>query len=582
MNQHLLYRLCAVLLCGISAVCSAADRPNLVLFLADDCTYRDIGCYGGTHWITPAIDALATEGMRFTKCYQAAPMCSPTRHNLYNGMYPVRTGAYPNHTFVEPWVKSMPHYLKDLGYRVGFIGKGHIGPRENYPFEYLGDKAKGSDHIDLSLSAKFLSEAASSDQPFCLVVCSHQPHGPYTVGDRSQFDPKTIPLRSNMIDTPLLREKFVAYLAEVNFMDGQVATLLGQLKANSLEEDSLFVYLSEQGNSFPFSKWTCYEDGVRSAFVARWPGVIQPGTVSDALVEYTDILPTFIAAAGGKIPQQLDGVNLLPIFKDPGRKGKQYAFSMQTTRGVIKGSDYFGIRSVTDGRYRYIYNLSPEAQFSNGTTVARGANHWWGSWLQEAKTDAEAGKIVDKYVNRPPEELYDTQSDPDNMTNLVDDPNHLMRRNEMRQAVLDWMQRCGDKGLETELLAFQRMRQHRVKEAPTIGELIASSSPDQDLQQTKFVPGQSLDAYIDVPADGYYTFHKWKNNKLSTSIKIDGQTVLAKSPAARYGIIGLKKGLHPIQIDADRKGGEQAGDIRWSGPNLLPKPLEDASLRAKK
>ena len=563
---------------GVARI-EAAQRPNLVLFLADDCTYRDIGCYGGTHSITPAIDKMAAEGMRFTKCYQAAPMCSPTRHNLYNGMYPVRTGAYPNHTFAADTVKSMPHYLKRLGYRVALLGKGHIGPRAVYPFEYLGDKPKGADHIDMSVSAKFLSEVSESGEPFCLVVCSHQPHGPYTLGDRSLFDADTVPLRKNMVDTQLTRQEFVEYLAEVNFMDGQVATLLGQLKRNSLDANSLVVFLSEQGNSFPFSKWTCYEDGVKSAFVARWPGVIKPGSVSNALVEYNDILPTFISAAGGEIPDQLDGVSLLPILKNPSYTGKQYAFSMQTTRGVIKGSDYFGIRSVTDGRYRYICNLSPEVKFSNGVTVAKGLNHWWGSWLQKAKSDPEAAKLVNKYLTRPGEELYDLQVDPDNLTNLADDPEHQTLRKRMRQAVLDWMQRCGDKGLETELLAFQRMKQHRLKVAPKIGELAAASTAVGKLRKAMYVPGQALKAYIDVPCDGYYTFYKSNKKKLSTSLLIDNETVLPTDGQSRYGIVGLKRGLLRIEIVAGRSTNEGPGDIRWSGPNRLPKSLGTALLK---
>ena len=111
-------KLFIVILLLVTATCYGLDqstRANLVLFLADDCTYRDIGCYGSSDFKTPAIDQLAADGMRFTKCYQSSAMCSPTRHNLFNGMYPVRTGAYPNHTFVKDSVKSLPHYLQAAG-----------------------------------------------------------------------------------------------------------------------------------------------------------------------------------------------------------------------------------------------------------------------------------------------------------------------------------------------------------------------------------------------------------------------------------------------------------------------------------
>ena len=570
---------CLILILAASsnACALAGQRPNLVLFLADDCTYRDIGCYGSANSITPKLDQLASEGMRFTKCYQAAPMCSPTRHNLYNGMYPVRTGAYPNHTFADETVKSMPHYLKQLGYRVVMIGKSHVGPASVYPFEYLGNKVEGTDYLDMQLSAKFLKEMAASNRPFCLVVCSHQPHGPYTVGDRSLFDPAKLKLQKNMVDTPKFRDKYVQYLAEVNFMDEQVGTLMSQLRENSLDENSLFVYLSEQGSSFPLSKWTCYEDGVRSAFIARWPGKISPGTVSDALVEYNDVLPTFIAAAGGEVPKKLDGVSLLPNFEDPKRMGKQYAFSIQTTRGIIKGSDYFGIRSVTDGRFRYIYNISPEVTFSNGVTVSKGKNHWWGSWLQKAKTDPTAAAIVNLYRSRPKEELYDLQSDPDNLINLANDPRHAERRTRLQKAVLEWMEDCGDMGLETELLALQRIKPRRLNEDPKIGTRMPALQLDSGTENASYKTGTNFSGYIEIPMDGYYTFHKRnKKRALSTSITINEVPVITAKGRSKYGIVGLKAGLHRIEIVADKNGKEESGDIQWSGPNRLAKPLETA------
>jgi uncharacterized sulfatase len=125
---------------GVSFGAAKNTRPNFVFIIADDCTFRDIGCYGGQAY-TPNIDKLASQGMRFTHCFQAAPMCSPTRHNIYTGLYPVKSGAYPNHTFAKDGTKSVVHYLKPLGYRVALSGKKHINPPEVFPFEYSGQFA---------------------------------------------------------------------------------------------------------------------------------------------------------------------------------------------------------------------------------------------------------------------------------------------------------------------------------------------------------------------------------------------------------------------------------------------------------
>ena len=122
----------------IAASSHAAEKPNLVFIIADDCTYLDMGVYGGQAK-TPALDQLASEGMQFSRCFQAAPMCSPTRHNIYTGIYPVKSGAWPNHTRVYPGTKSIAHYLGEAGYRVALSGKTHIGPKASFPFEYSGE-----------------------------------------------------------------------------------------------------------------------------------------------------------------------------------------------------------------------------------------------------------------------------------------------------------------------------------------------------------------------------------------------------------------------------------------------------------
>ena len=289
-----------------------AQKPNIVLLIADDCTYWDIGSYGSKDSKTPNIDRLAREGKRFTQCFQAAPMCSPTRHNLYTGLYPVKTGAYPNHTFAIEGTKSIVHYLKPLGYRVALAGKRHIAPESVFPFEYL----PGKKNPDFRAVEAFLVESKQNIQPFCLFLCSHEPHRPWDKGNKDQFDPATITMPPFMVDTPETREVYTRYLAEINYLDGQVGKALQLLDKHGLRDNTVFIFLSEQGNSLPFAKWTCYEAGVQSAFIARWPGKIKSGSVSDALLEYSDVVPTFIDVAGGSPPPDLDGKSLLPVLLD--------------------------------------------------------------------------------------------------------------------------------------------------------------------------------------------------------------------------------------------------------------------------
>jgi len=424
------------------------SKPNIVVLLADDCSYWDIGCYGSRDSITPTIDKLAADGIRFTQCFQSAPMCSPTRHNLYTGLYPVKTGAYPNHTFAKDGTKSIVHYLKPLGYRVALSGKRHISPESVFPFEYL----PGQKNPDFAQVDEFITDSLKNEQPFCLFLCSNEPHGPWDKGDATLFDPEKIWMPPFMVDTPVTRKNYCDYLAEINYLDGQVKDALSLLDKHRIADNTLFIFLSEQGNSFPFAKWTCFEVGVQSGCIARWPGKIKAGTVSDALIEYSDMVPTFIDVAAGAVPSTLDGDSLLPVMTGEKNAHKEYTFSLHTTRGINNGSDFYGVRSVRSQQFRYIWNLTPEVIFRNAVTIPK--NAWWASWKEKAKTDTHAAEMIKKYQERPMEELYDIKNDRYCMNNLADNPEYQQEKEKLRKELLRWMEECGDKGQETEMEAL--------------------------------------------------------------------------------------------------------------------------------
>lgn len=429
------------------------SQPNIVFILADDATNWDFGSYGSDDAITPNIDKLAEEGLKFNRCYQAAPMCSPTRNNIYTGLYPLNSGAYPNHTFAQEGTKSIVHYLEPLGYRVAFTGKRHIAPVEVFPFEYLCNGG-----LDFNAVEKFLQEVNESGTPFALMINSHEPHLPWNMGDTSLFNPETITLPPNFVDTKETREAYVRYLAEINYLDVEVGKTLELLEKYGFKENTIVVFASEQGSAFPFSKWTLYEAGVKSALIARMPGLIEPGSETDAIVEYTDLLPSFIDLAGGHIPQNLDGKSLVPLFKDQNEEIKKYAYSIQTTRGIGRGSDYYGIRAIVSDKYRYIWNLTPEAEFKNNVNNGgKAGGKWYPSWEEKAEDDPFAQEVITKYRKRPKEELYDVVNDKWCMNNLADNPQYEQIKKELRKELLKWMEECGDKGHETELKAFEHM-----------------------------------------------------------------------------------------------------------------------------
>jgi uncharacterized sulfatase len=436
---------------AVGMLAHAAERPNLLLIIADDCTYRDMEIYGGQAR-TPRLKQLAGDGMRFDRCFQAAPMCSPTRHCLYTGLYPVKSGAYPNHTMAYDWVRSIAHHLQAAGYRTHLSGKTHIQPKAVFPFEYSTGPDSGNP--DPAALERAILASRESGAPFLFIAASHEPHSPWTKGDPAAYPPGSLKLPPIWVDSPDTREAYSRYLAEITYFDGQVGELVGLVDRHGLRDRTLVLVLGEQGNSFPFAKWTCYDAGLQSACVARWPGRVKPGSVSTALVEYVDVVPTFLDAAGVAAPAPLDGRSFLPVLDGRAASHKTHVFGLQTTRGIINGSDHYGIRSVRDARHRYILNLTPDAVFQNAAI----RDPVFKSWRRIADAgDPAAARLVNAYQHRPAEELYDCDADPWNLTNLVGRSDLAAVRDGLRARLDEWMSQQGDEGQATEMKALERM-----------------------------------------------------------------------------------------------------------------------------
>ncbi len=412
---------------------AASQKPSFILILGDDLTWHDVGCYGSANVKTPHIDSLARDGMRFTQAYTAATMCTPCRTMLYSGLFPVKNGAHPNHSSAKPGTQSIVQYLRELGYQVAMQGKGHVRPGDSFPF-----------------ARTTLPDLLRSDQPFCFVWGSDLPHSPWTTGDASHFDPKKLVIPPYALDTPETRQVLCDYYAEVEALDGEVGEILDQLKQAGKEQNTLVIFLSEQGSQLPAGKWTCYDPGMRAAVVARWPDHIKAGSVCDEIVQYVDVVPTLVAAAGGKVPAGLDGRSFLDLLGGASTGHWDYAYAVQTTRGAVaapKGG--YAVRAIRDKRYKLILNLQHESEFSNAVTRRES---YWKSWTAAAaRGEPQAKKLVDRYLHRPAEEFYDLQQDPWELNNLSGDPQHQGAIEKMRTELLAWMKDQGDEGVKTEM-----------------------------------------------------------------------------------------------------------------------------------
>lgn len=431
----------------------AANQPNVLIVIADDCTYNDLPLYGGRNAKTPNIDQLAKEGLLFNHAYLSEAMCQPCRSEMYSGQHPMRNGAAWNHSGSRPDTKSLPHFLGPLGYRVGLSGKVHVTPKSAFPFE----KVEGFDPNcvrtptqahDLEAVKRFMSK--QSEEPFCLVVALVEPHVPWVMGDRSQYPDAAIDLPPYLVDTEVTRDAFARYLAEITYMDGQVGEILDTLEATGKADDTLVLFTSEQGSQFPGCKWTNWDNGVHTALIARWPGHVPAGIRTDAIVQYADIAPTLVDLAGGDPNDYaFDGTSFEASLRDASVPHRKYAYGIHNN--IPEGPAY-PIRTVTNGEFRYIRNLSPdEIYIEKHLMGVRGDgalnNPYWSTWVYESGQTEDAERIVKRYMKRPAEQLYRTSEDPYELVNLVGDPRYAEVKAILSRELDLWMHDQNDPGV---------------------------------------------------------------------------------------------------------------------------------------
>ena len=435
----------AIFLAASLGQAEAVRQPNILIVIADDLNKDSVGVYGNKDVKTPNIDRLASQGMRFNMAYTSTAMCAPTRQQMYTGLYPVRSGAYPNHSKVKPGTKSLVHYLKALGYRVGLSGKRHFGPPSSFPFEQVSRK------VDSAAIREFV--ARDKKQPFCLLVTSNSPHVPWSAGDASQYDLAKLTIPPYWIDSPEMRESLTRYYAEITDLDREVGECMKILHETKQATNTAMIFTTEQGAQYPGCKWTCYENGLNVGFIVRWPGQVKPGSVSDAMIHYVDVAPTLVEMAGGEAIKGLDGRSFLGVLQGKTKRHNSVTYGVHTQINAI-GSPPTGyaVRSIRAGKWKYIMNLNHTVTFNNAVTK-NDKEKYWASWIQAAKTDAKAALLVKRYLNRPNDELYDLNSDPHELNNLAGQVKQAKVKARLKQQLQDWMASQGDLGQATEMTA---------------------------------------------------------------------------------------------------------------------------------
>ncbi len=421
---------------------SAAPKPNMVIFLADDHGYADNSVYGLPSVRTPMMKSLAEEGMRFTEAYVASPACGPNRAALLSGLMPARNGAEPNHRMPKKGTLTMVKRLQEQGYDVAAFGKvGHGEETEMAKFDTaVVYKGHDGDHL-LKLVGDFLDKR-TSEKPLCLFVGDNRPHVSWS--KESTYDPSIVTLPTQSIDTPETREHWARYLTDVTGMDKTMSGVDDLALKHFGNGDYLFAYTSDHGPQWPFGKWNLYDRGIKVPLLIRWPGKIKQGSTSKAMLSWIDIMPTLIDIADGPAPDGIDGRSFKQVLLGEKDDHRDTIFTTHSGDGIM---NIYPIRSVRTERFKLIQNLLPDAYHSNHSDIQRkdGAGAYWDSWDKAAKQSPEAAAIVAKYHQRPEIEFYDVQKDPDELNNLASNPEYQQQVKEFTRNLDDWIEEQGDK-----------------------------------------------------------------------------------------------------------------------------------------
>jgi uncharacterized sulfatase len=461
-----------------------ASRPNFLLIIADDLNWQDLGFTGNKEIHTPQLDKLRSEGMWLRNMFNPATTCSPTRHALYTGLDCIRSGAYPNHTRTYDGTKSMFTYFKGLGYRVGLQAKTHVGPKPSFPYESIS-----ANQDDFAAFGKFVNR--DKTQPWLAVYASHDPHSPWDRGPKNLYDPAKLTVPSYLHDNATTRKLLAAYYAEITSLDTQVGALMKILDEGKLADNTLVMFVSEQGSSFPYGgKWSVYDNGVHSATIVRWPGKVKAGSSNDAMMEYLDVPPTFLAAIGedptkidtgcpdAKGNRGFDGKSFLEVLLGKSDHLRDAVFSQHTTVGINGYKQPYPMRSARDIRYKYVRNLMPENTYEiSGIHKGEPID----SWKEDAKNDPALAKRIDWLCHRPGEELYDLQSDPLETNNLATHAELAEVKKRLSGQMDAWMAQQGDKGIATELAA--KSRQGAGKEDDSKGDAATTKKRNKKTTQ---------------------------------------------------------------------------------------------------
>jgi N-sulfoglucosamine sulfohydrolase len=431
----------------------AQQRPkNILLMIADDLGLHT-GEYGDGQAMTPHLDTLARDGVRFTNAFCTTASCSASRSVMLSGLQNHTNGHYghahgEHNLRYQPRIEPVPQLLRNAGYRTGIVGKLHVNPLSEFPWD-LHSEGNGRDVQSMAGRArKFIS--AAGDKPWYLHMGFMDPHRAgggksyankdYPGVKRNIFDPAKLKVPSFLPDNQMTREDVAEYYEAANRLDQGIGMMMNLLRETNQLNNTLVVFISDNGMPFPNAKTNCYDAGMRLPCIVRAPGQAKRGLVNQALVNWTDLASTFLDWSGAKGPNyQLHGRSWLPILEQENPAGWDESYFSHTFHEITM---YYPMRGVRTRQYKYIRNLFPELEFPFASDLW--ASYTWQSLLKEGERGKVGSRPVGRYLHRDREELYDIIKDRDELDNLAGRASHQAVLKDLRRKTHEYRTKTGD------------------------------------------------------------------------------------------------------------------------------------------
>ena len=454
-------------------------EPNFLWISFED-TNPYYGCYGDPVARTPNLDRLAAEGCIWKNAFSTAGVCAPARSAVITGMYPISIGTHhmrTSHTndftpeMPTPYSAVTPHYVRCF---TEYLRAAGYYCTNNVKTDYQFDPPLTA-WDDLSKDGHWRNRP-DPGQPFLSVFNLGRTHESGMWPDMTpdiSFDPDEMKLPPYFPDTPKVRESMARTYTNIERNDRVLGDLLGQLDEDGLTDETIVFHWSDHG-PLPRGKRWPYDSGIHIPMIVRWPGALEPGTVTDRLVSTVDLGPTLLSLAGIEIPWHMQGQAFL------GRQAGRPRDYVYATRDRYDES-YDMVRAVRDKRFKYIRNYYPDRPYLLWIPYRNRHPIMQEMWRSYMDGELEGPQLL-MFEPRPIEELYDTHRDPYEIDNLADDIEYETELRRLRQALDAWIRDMGDMGQvpESEMVRRWYPNGKRPRTAPPLFVPISDGSPGQE------------------------------------------------------------------------------------------------------